>query len=64
MDNIFMNSENSKIYDLHILLLNPNNNNNNNNIIVFSGGWGGVNLTLPSYFKKTLSNINITLYNC
>ena len=26
------------------------------------GGSGGVNLTTPSYFKKNLSNINITLY--
>ena len=28
--------------------------------------WAEVNLTptFPSYFKKNLSNINITLYNC
>ena len=26
--------------------------------------WGGLNLTPSSYFKKNLSNINITLYNC
>ena len=25
---------------------------------------GGINLTPPSYFKKNLSNISITLYNC
>ena len=32
----------------------------------FSWGWGrgGGQLDLPSYFKKTLSNVNITLYNC
>ena len=32
--------------------------------VVFPGGGGGVNLTAPSYFKKNLSNFNITLYNC
>ena len=26
--------------------------------------WGGGQFDLPSYFKKDLSNINITLYNC
>ena len=30
--------------------------------VVFPGG--GVSLTPPSYLKKNLSNINITLYNC
>ena len=30
----------------------------------FSWGRGGVNLTAPSYFKKNLSNIDITLCNC
>ena len=30
----------------------------------FSWGRGRVNLTPPSYYKKNLSNINITLYNC
>ena len=28
------------------------------------GGCCGFNLTPPSYFKKNLFNINITLYNC
>ena len=31
--------------------------------IVFPGG-GEVNLSPTSYFKKNLSNLNITLYNC
>ena len=30
----------------------------------FSCGGGRVNLTPPSYYKKNLSNINITLYKC
>ena len=29
----------------------------------FGGGWG-VSLTPLSYFKKNLSNINITVYKC
>ena len=29
----------------------------------FSGGRGG-SIDPPSYFKKNLTNINITLYNC
>ena len=28
------------------------------------GEGGGVNLTSPSYFKKNLSDINMTLYSC
>ena len=30
----------------------------------FSCEEGWVNLTSPSYFKKNLTNINITLYDC
>ena len=32
--------------------------------VSFSFGVGGGNLILSSDFKKNLSNINITLYNC
>ena len=27
-------------------------------------GWGGVNMTTPSYFKKNESNIILTIYTC
>ena len=30
----------------------------------FSWGEGGCQFNPPSYFKKNLSNINITLYDC
>ena len=54
MDNIFMNSENSKIYDLHILLLNPNNNNNNNNNNIVFLGDGGCQFDPSFIFQEDL----------
>ena len=49
------------LYNLHDCVFNPNKSG------LFEGSFflgGGCQFDTPSYFKRNLSNINISLYNC
>ena len=58
------------MYDLYVKNNSSDVNSyeyvNPNKAGLFEGSffWGGCQFDSSSYFKKNLSNINITLYNC